>query len=51
MNEAKLQALVKWAKRIEYNFFIDPAVDLRATDIVHDVAGIMRDDEHFVPRL
>ena len=39
------QALIEWAKRIE------DITNLRSQDIIHDIAGIMRDDEHFLPRL
>tara|TARA_R100000808_G_C2058169_1_gene90755 strand:- start:107 stop:247 length:141 start_codon:yes stop_codon:yes gene_type:complete len=39
------QALSEWAKRIEN------ITSLRAQDIIHDIAGIMRDDKHFLPRL
>mgnify|MGYP003676925011 FL=1 len=44
MKHEQQKALIEWARRIE-------SENLRAQDIIHDIAGIMRDDEHFIPRL
>jgi len=46
MNTREQQkALIEWANRIE------EITNLRPQDIIHDISGIMRDDEHFLPRL
>lgn len=47
MKHKQQKALIEWANRIENC----DTLNLRATDIIHDIAGIMRDDEHFIPRL
>ena len=41
----------EWAERItEYN--IDTGLDyVRMVDVVHDIRGILQEDEHFLPRL
>ena len=41
----------EWAERItEYN--IDTGLDyVRMCDVLHDVNGILQEDEHFLPRL
>ena len=43
-------ALYDWAARIEEHTQTEGS-PLRAQDIVHDVCGLLRDDEHFLPRL
>ena len=51
----KVDKLVKldkeWAKRIsKYN--IDKGLDyVRMVDVVHDIRGILEQDEYFIPRL
>tara|TARA_R100000458_G_C8033236_1_gene87816 strand:+ start:247 stop:465 length:219 start_codon:yes stop_codon:yes gene_type:complete len=41
----------EWAERVvEYN--IDKGLDyVRMVDVLHDVNGILQEDEHFVPRV
>ena len=41
----------EWAERVvEYN--IDEGLDyVRMVDVVHDIKGILQEDEHFLPRL
>ena len=41
----------EWVERIvEYN--IDKGIDyVRMVDVVHDIRGILQEDEHFLPRL
>ena len=41
----------EWAERVvEYN--IDKGLDyVRMVDVLHDVNGILQEDEHFLPRL
>ena len=41
----------EWAKRVvEYN--IDKGIEyFRMVDVVHDIRGILQEDEHFLPRL
>ncbi len=46
MNTQEQQkTLIEWAKRVE------DITNLRSQDIIHDIAGILRNDEHFIPRL
>ena len=42
--------LNKWAVRVAKKTQ-DPNFHLRATDIVHDIYGILLNQEHFLPRL
>ena len=46
--DAKHKAIRDWAISVAQH---DSTGDLRAQDIVHDVYGLMRDDDHFIPRL
>ena len=39
-----------WAERVA-NTANDTDMGLRAVDLLHDIAGILSNDEHFLPRL
>jgi len=49
MNERTFTAVVDWAERIQMMTQENSLIN--AQDIVHDVFGMLRDDEHFLPRL
>tara|TARA_R110002020_G_scaffold27488_5_gene88562 strand:+ start:567 stop:731 length:165 start_codon:yes stop_codon:yes gene_type:complete len=54
MNQMKITdqtftAVVDWAERIQ--MMTQENNPINAQDIVHDVFGMLRDDEHFLPRL
>lgn len=40
----------EWAERVA-NTANDTDTNIRSTDIIHDIAGILSNDEHFLPRL
>ena len=40
----------EWAERVA-NTTNDTDTHIRAIDLVHDIAGILANDEHFLPRL
>ena len=49
MNERTFTAVVDWAERIQMMTQENSLIN--AQYIVHDVFGMLRDDEHFLPRL
>jgi len=49
MNERTFTAVADWAERIQTMTQENNLIN--AQDIVHDVFGMLRDDEHFLPRL
>ena len=49
MTERTFTAVADWAERIQMMTQENSLID--AQDIVHDVFGMLRDDEHFLPRL
>jgi hypothetical protein len=50
MNEKVREQLIAWAYRVEAH--TDEGWNpVKAQDLIHDIVGIMRDDEHFLPRL
>ena len=41
----------EWAERV-VNYNIDTGLDyVRMCDVLHDINGILQEDEHFLPRL
>lgn len=49
-NERIRKNLHSWAERVTLKMSFR-GQKLRAFDILHDLRGILRDDEHFLPRL
>ena len=49
MNEQVMTSFIEWAERVEKQTQENNLIN--AQDIVHDVFGMLRDDEHFLPRL
>jgi len=49
-NERIRGNLHEWAERVTMRMSFQ-GQKLRAFDILHDLRGILRDDEHFLPRL
>ena len=49
MTEQTFTAVADWAERIQMMTQDNNLIN--AQDIVHDVFGMLRDDEHFLPRL
>lgn len=49
MTEQTFTAVADWAERIQTMAQENSLIN--AQDIVHDVFGMLRDDEHFLPRL
>lgn len=50
MKYEQFEILSQWAERVA-NTANDTDTHIRAIDIVHDIAGILANDEHFLPRL
>ena len=49
MTEQTFTAVADWAERIQTMTQENSLIN--SQDIVHDVFGMLRDDEHFIPRL
>jgi len=49
MTERTFTAVADWAERIQMMTQENRLIN--SQDIVHDVFGMLRDDEHFLPRL
>lgn len=49
MNEQVMTSFIEWAERVEKLTQENSLIN--AQDILHDVFGMLRDDEHFLPRL
>ncbi len=50
MPDETVNELNKWAVRVARKAQ-DPNFHMRATDILHDIYGILLNQEHFLPRL
>jgi len=50
MTYEQFELLRKWADRVA-NTANDTDTNIRSIDLVHDIAGILANDEHFLPRL
>ena len=50
MTYEQFELLRKWAERVA-NTANDTDTNIRSIDLVHDIAGILANDEHFLPRL
>tara|TARA_B100002019_G_scaffold279460_1_gene281353 strand:+ start:575 stop:769 length:195 start_codon:yes stop_codon:yes gene_type:complete len=50
MTYEQFQLLRQWAERVA-NTANDTDTNIRSIDLVHDIAGILANDEHFLPRL
>ena len=48
MTYEQFELLRQWAERVA-NTAND--TDIRSIDLVHDIAGILANDDHFLPRL
>ena len=49
MTEQTFTAVADWAERIQ--MMTQEKSGINSQDRVHDVFGMLRDDEHFIPRL
>ena len=47
MNEQVMTSFIEWAERVEKLTQENSLINSR--DILHDVFGMLRDDEHFLP--
>jgi len=50
MTYEQFEILRQWAERVA-NTANDTDTHIRSIDLVHDIAGILANDEHFLPRL
>ena len=50
MTYEQFELLRQWAERVA-NTANDTDTNIRSIDLVHDIAGILANDEHFLPRL
>jgi len=50
MTHQQFEIFREWAERVA-NTANDTDTHIRAIDLVHDIAGILANDEHFLPRL
>ena len=50
MTYEQFETLRQWAERVA-NTANDTDTNIRSIDLVHDIAGILANDEHFLPRL
>jgi hypothetical protein len=50
MTYEQSKLLRQWAERVA-NKANDTDTKIRSIDLVHDIAGILANDEHFLPRL
>ena len=50
MSYEQFEIFRQWAKRVA-NTANDTDTNIRSHDIVHDILGILSNDEHFLPRL
>ena len=50
MTYKQFKAIQEWSERVA-NTANDTETNIRPTDIVHDISGILNSDEHFLPRL
>ena len=50
MSYEQFEIFRQWAKRVA-NTANDTDTNIRSQDIVHDILGILSNDEHFLPRL
>ena len=58
MNEQVMTSFIEWAERVEKltqenSLFMNNNMTnvINSRDILHDVFGMLQDDEHFLPRL
>jgi len=49
MNEQVMTSFIEWAERVEKLTQENSLINSR--DILHDVFGMLQDNEHFLPRL
>jgi hypothetical protein len=49
MNEQVMTSFIEWAERVEKLTQENSLINSR--DILHDVFGMLQNDEHFLPRL
>ena len=49
MNEQVMTNFIEWAERVEKLTQENSLINAR--DILHDVFGMLQDNEHFLPRL
>jgi len=50
MTLSQYEVLRQWAERVA-NTANDTDTNIRAIDLLHDIVGVLADDEHFLPRL
>ena len=50
MTYEQFEIFRQWAERVA-NTANDTDTNIRALDLVHDIAGILSNDQHFLPRL
>ena len=50
MTMSQYEVLRQWAERVA-NTANDTDTNIRAIDLLHDIVGVLDDDEHFLPRL
>ena len=50
MSYEQFEIFVQWSERVA-NTANDTDTNIRSQDIVHDILGILSNDEHFLPRL
>ena len=50
MTHEQFEIFRQWADRLA-NTANDTDTHIRPIDIIHDIAGILSNDEHFLPRL
>jgi hypothetical protein len=50
MSYEQFEIFRQWAERVA-NTANDTDTNIRSQDIVHDILGILSNDEHFLPRL
>ena len=50
MSYKQFEIFRQWSERVA-NTANDTDTNIRSIDLMHDIAGILADDEHFIPRL
>jgi hypothetical protein len=50
MKQFQFEIFHQWAQRVA-NTANDTDTNIRSQDIIHDILGILSNDEHFLPRL
>ena len=50
MTYEQFENIRQWADRVA-NTANDTDTNIRSIDLVHDIAGILANDDHFIPRL